>query len=153
MLPLPDSNSRINAVPYWKQADWCQCWSRVGYSTISTHLIRFNEFKKAILWQTVTAVQVFPRIILDKVLHRKHQQNMSAFSVGMRTKYTHSTKQPRLGSTRKFQNLPQIFKTSNFWLNSVLSLYNRAVAEQAQKGKQNTIDNLSRNIALAELLT
>ena len=35
----------------------------------------------------------------------------------------------------------------------LVSLYNRAVAEQAQKSKQNTIDNLSKNIALAELLT
>ena len=38
-------------------------------------------------------------------------------------------------------------------LGCLVSLYNRAAAEQARKGKKNTTDNLSRSVALAELLT
>ena len=35
---------------------------------------------KDILWKPVSPVHVLPRSIFDKELHRKHRQNMSAFS-------------------------------------------------------------------------
>ena len=38
-------------------------------------------------------------------------------------------------------------------LGCLVSIYNRAASEQARKGKQNTTDNLSRSVALEELLT
>ena len=44
-------------------------------------------------------------------------------------------------------------RDAKYHLGCLVSLYNRAAAEQARKGKKNTIDNLSRSVALAKLLT
>ena len=46
-----------------------------------------------------------------------------------------------------------VAQDAKYHLGCLVSLYNRAAAEQARKGKKNTIDNLSRSVALAELLT
>ena len=45
-----------------------------------------------------------------------------------------------------------VAQDAKYHLGCLVSLYNRAAAEQARKGKQNTTDNLSRSVTLAELL-
>ena len=46
-----------------------------------------------------------------------------------------------------------VAQDAKYHFGCLVSLYNRAAAEQARKGKKNTTDNLSRSVALAELLT
>ena len=46
-----------------------------------------------------------------------------------------------------------VAQDAKYHLGCLVSHHNRAAAEQAQNGKKNTTNNLSRSVALAELLT
>ena len=107
--------------------------------------------------------------LLDKVLHRKHRHNMSAFFFGHddTVDTLHKTgifglnhKGTKCATDLQDQQLlaelsagDLVEQDAKYHLGCLVPLYNRAAAEKARKGKQNTTDNLSKSIALAELLT
>ena len=109
------------------------------------------------------------RNILHKVLNTKHRQNMSFFFCGdddtVDTLHESATFRLNQKVTKCSTNLQDqqllaklsagdlVAQDAKYHLGCLVSLYNRAAAEQARKGKQNTTDNLSRSVTLAELLT
>ena len=208
-MSLSHSNSRINAVSTWKQAD------NVGqeYSTVAANLIRFNELQAMPMPIDIRRLDESKGIeatMLEHLAkwHKSCKAKFNKFKLERAEKrYSVKDSDPSLGASKKYrQSAPQkaltkyvcffygdgdtvdtLHEAATFGLNQkvtkcatnlqyqqllaklsdedlvaqdakyhlgcLVSLYNRAAADQSRKGKKNTTDNHSRSVALAELLT